>query len=99
MTSGEPAAGELTQWLQALDPHRSLAGEYDSTYFCAGAPPWKQAGFIALGDNVAWVQEPDRDRLDEDRLGEAEAGFWRLQEWKPGILTPQRWACSRALFV
>ena len=31
MTNGKPAPGELTQWLQALDPHRSLAGEYDST--------------------------------------------------------------------
>ena len=56
MPDGKPVAGELIQWLQTLDPHRSLAGEHDSRYFCAGDPTWKQAVFVAQGDNLVSVR-------------------------------------------
>ena len=49
---------ELTQWLQALDPHRSVTGEHDSRYCCAGDPTWKQAALVAQGDNVVFARQP-----------------------------------------
>ena len=56
MTRGKPVTGELIQWLQTLDPHRSLTGEHGSRYFCAGDPTWKQAVFVAQGDNLVSVR-------------------------------------------
>ena len=69
--------------MQTLDPRLSLIGEHDSTYFFVGDPPWKQVMFVARGDSVVSIREPDHDWLDED-----ETGYWRSQEWRPGILIP-----------
>ena len=85
MPERNPTVGELIQWLQTLDPHLSLIGEYDSNYFFVGDPPWKQVMLVAQGDNVVSAREADHDWLDED-----EAGYWRSQVWQPGILIPWR---------
>ena len=90
MPRRKPTVGELIQWLQTLDPHLSLIGEYDSNYFFAGDPPWKQVMFVAQGDNVVSIREPDHDWLDHDWLDEDEHGYWRTQVWQPGILISWR---------
>ena len=83
-----PTVGELVKWLQTLDPHLPLIGECDSGYFFVRDLPWKLVAFVAQADSVVSIREADHDWLDEDRLDEDVAGYWRSQLWQPGILIP-----------
>ena len=54
---GNTRLRRVFQGLHTFCPHRSFTGEHDSRWFCVGASPWIQAGFVASGDNVVAVRE------------------------------------------